>query len=143
MRARRPATIIGFFTVEAPKMNLSLSRLSILGQALLLALLLAAPASAATFGFTGQVTCPASGQAAQVFAPSLRATGWAVLNESGTDVRIAYVQSGTFGLNTGNSVLLKAGKALSDNEPGLYTGRIVCSSTTASAVAVDVIRNSK
>jgi len=128
---------------KSDMVNLSLSRLSILGQALLLALLLAAPSSAATFGFTGQATCPATGQSAQVFGPSLRATGWAILNESGTDVRIAYVQSGTFGLNTGNSVLLKTGKALSDNEPGLYTGRIVCSSTTASAVAVDVIRNSK
>jgi hypothetical protein len=124
-------------------MKISLSRLSILGQALLLALLLAAPASAATFGFTGQVTCPATGQAAQVFGPSLRATGWAILNESGTDIRIAYVASGTFALSASNSILLRTGKALSDNEPGLYTGRIVCASTSASAVAVEVIRNSK
>jgi len=123
--------------------NRSLSRLSILGQALFLALLLAAPASAATFGFTGQVTCPATGTSAQVFGPSLRSTGWAILNESGTDVRIAYVASGTFALSVSNSILLKTGKALSDSEPGLYTGRIVCASTSASAVAVEVIRNSK
>lgn len=123
-------------------MTRSLSRFVIASQLLVLGVL-ALAAHAASYGATGEVTCPASGQSAQVIGPSNRTTGWAIINESGVDVRIGYVQSGTFGLTAGNSILLRTGKALSDSAPGLYTGRVVCSSTTATAVAVGVIRNTQ
>jgi len=102
--------------------------------------LMAAPAwSQATSGSSAEVSCPASGSSAQVIIANTRRMSWLVVNTSGTDVRIGIISgTATTNLNTGNSVLLNAGSSISDDQPGVFVGRMTCMSTTAAAKSVAV-----
>ena len=114
---------------------------SVLALAQLL-LLLALPAHAGTIrGITQEITCPATGTSITVLAQNIRRGQFAILNESGTDVRIGYIRAelGTPALTTANSILFKTGRTLTDDGDTVYIGRIVCMSTTASPVNVGLI----
>jgi hypothetical protein len=112
---------------------------SVLALAQLVALLLALPAHAGTIrGISQEITCPATGTSITVLAQNIRRGQFAILNESGTDVRIGYLRAelGTPALTTANSILFKTGLTLTDDGDTVYIGRIVCMSTTASPVNV-------
>lgn len=100
------------------------------------------PAFAGSYaGDTYEFSCPASGSSAEIFGGFTRRGSWAILNESGTNVRIGMIRAelGTPSLTTANSVLLLTGKSLADSGESVYIGRVVCMSTTASPVSVGVI----
>jgi hypothetical protein len=107
---------------------------------LLALFLIAAPAwSQATSGSSAEVSCPASGSSAEVIIANTRRMSWLVVNTSGTDVRIGIISgAATTNLTTGNSILLNAGSSISDDQPGVFVGRMTCMSTTAAAKSVAV-----
>lgn len=80
---------------------------------------------------SGDVACAADGSSTQVIPARPGRYSYTLSNTSGNDVRIGYQQSGTVDLTTSNSWLLKAGQPYSDSAPGLFTGRVMCMSTTA------------
>ena len=88
------------------------------------------------------VTCAASGSSTQVSAANGLRTSLNIINDSSTPVRIGGVNSGTPNLTDSNSIILTAYSQQNDNNPGLYLGRIVCMSTTASSVVIHVTENS-
>lgn len=122
----------------------SLCRFSILGQALLLALILlwgASPAAAGEIGRTGSVICPtmASLRSVEVLRPNKLRQSWALINQGGDPVRIAFYPTVPLGatppLTDHNSVSLAYGATLSDDRvPAPYTGRIVCASGTTNSI---------
>jgi len=115
--------------------------MGLLAMVQLLALLLVAvPAwSQATSGSSAEVSCPASGSSAQVIIANTRRMSWLIVNTSGTDVRIGIISgTATTNLTPGNSVLLNAGSSISDDQPGVFVGRMTCMSTTAAAKSVAV-----
>lgn len=79
------------------------------------------------------ITCPASGSSVQVQSIAPSRMSYAVLNDSGVDVRVGFVSSGTPNLDDTNSYILKAGQSTADAIPGTYYGRVVCMSTTGVA----------
>lgn len=85
---------------------------------------------------SGDVACSASGTSTQVIAARPGRYSYTLSNTSGTDVRIGYLQTGTANLTTSNSWLLKPGQPYSDSAPGLFTGRVVCMSTSASTATI-------
>lgn len=88
------------------------------------------------------VTCAASGSSTQVLAANGLRTSLNIINDSLTPVRIGGVNSGAPNLTDSNSIILTAFSQQNDNNPGLYLGRIVCMSTTASTVVIHVTENS-
>lgn len=78
------------------------------------------------------VTCPVDGSSIQVLALNTRRISYSILNQSDTDVRIGFLDTGTADLTDSNSIILKPGQPLADSIPGVYYGRIVCMSTSAS-----------
>lgn len=85
---------------------------------------------------SGDVACSATGTSTQVIAARPGRYSYTLSNTSGTDVRIGYLQSGTANLTASNSWLLKPGQPYSDSAPGLFTGRVVCMSTSASTATI-------
>lgn len=85
------------------------------------------------------VVCAASGGASTELVPARPGRySLAINNVSGIDIRFAGISSGTPTLSSTNSFLLKAGQPYTDSAPGLYTGRILCQSTTASTATVSI-----
>lgn len=85
------------------------------------------------------VACAVSGGAStQLLAQRAGRYSYSINNTSGIDIRFAGVASGSPTLTAANSFLLKAGQPYSDSAPGLYTGRIVCQSTTAGLATITV-----
>lgn len=101
-------------------------------------------AQSAATGVTAQVSCPASGTSIQVFGTNARRFALSVNNNSGSDIRIGFLDSPSVAnLTTTNSFILGTGGKYTDSAPGNYTGRVVCMSTTAGALAVDTIETSR
>ena len=88
------------------------------------------------------ITCAASGSSTQVLPANGLRTSLNIINDSSTPVRIGGVNTGTANLTDANSIILTAFSQQNDNNPGLYLGRIVCMSTTASTVVIHVTENS-
>lgn len=85
------------------------------------------------------VTCAVTGGAStQLLAQRPGRYSYSINNTSGLDIRFAGIATGSPSLTSANSFLLKAGQPYSDSAPGLYTGRIVCQSTTAGTATVTV-----
>lgn len=85
------------------------------------------------------VTCAVTGGAStQLLAQRPGRYSYSINNTSGLDIRFAGVATGSPSLTSANSFLLKAGQPYSDSAPGLYTGRIVCQSTTAGTATLTV-----
>lgn len=86
---------------------------------------------------SGDFACPTTGTSGQVLAARPGRYSYSLSNTSGTDVRIGYLQgTSTANLTTTNSWLLKPGQPYSDSAPGLFTGRVVCMSTSASTATI-------
>lgn len=85
------------------------------------------------------VTCAVAGGAStQLLAARAGRYSFSINNTSAVDVRIAGVASGTASLTNANAFLLKTGQPYTDSAPGLYTGRLLCQSTTAATATVSV-----
>lgn len=82
------------------------------------------------------VTCPASGSSIEIIASNAKRLSYALNNDSAVDVRVGFLATGTASLSDSNSFILKAGQTYSDAIPGVYYGRVVCMSTTASTVVI-------
>lgn len=86
------------------------------------------------------IVCPVAGGASiELLASRPGRYSYSINNTSGIDVRFIGLASGTTTLTGSNSFLLKAGQPYSDSAPGLYTGRLVCQSTTAATATVSII----
>ena len=93
--------------------------------------------SQASFNTAIGVTCAADGSSTQVFAAKAGRYSYSVINDSATDVRIGFLSgSSTADLTDANSYILKAGASYADSVPGVYSGRVVCMSTTASTAVI-------
>jgi hypothetical protein len=88
------------------------------------------------------ITCAADGSSTEVLPANGLRTSLNIINDSSTAVRIGGVNTGTPDLTDSNSIILTAYSQQNDNNPGLYLGRIVCMSTTASTVVIHVTENS-
>lgn len=89
---------------------------------------------------SADVVCPVAGGASIQLVPARAGRySYAINNTSGIDIRFVGLASGTTTLTSANSFLLKAGQPYTDSAPGLYTGRVVCQSTTAATATVSVI----
>ena len=85
------------------------------------------------------VTCAVAGGAStQLLAQRPGRYSFSINNTSGIDIRVAGVASGTATLTSANAFLIKAGQPYSDSAPGLYTGRLLCQSTTAATATISV-----
>lgn len=85
------------------------------------------------------IICPASGTSIEILPARPGRYSYAINNTSGLDVRIGYASSGTAALTTTTSFLLKAGQPYSDSAPGVYTGRLVCMSNSASPATISIL----
>jgi len=85
------------------------------------------------------ITCPAAGTSIQVLPARGTRLSYAFINDSAIDVRIGNLAgTSTANLDDTNSVIIKAGAALSDSYPGNDITRVVCMSTTAGTAVVHV-----
>lgn len=84
----------------------------------------------------GGIVCAASGSSTLLLAANSSRMSYSINNDSGVDVRVSFVSSGTPNLTDANSTILKANQPTSDSLPGAYYGRIVCMSTTGVTATV-------
>lgn len=89
------------------------------------------------------IICPASGSSIEVQPITQSRVSIAILNDSAIDVRIGYVASGTPNLDDTNSFIVKTGVNYADSVPGVYLGRFVCMSTTASTATIHVSQTTR
>jgi len=93
---------------------------------------------------SADIVCPVTGGASiQALAARPGRYSYSINNTSGIDIRFVGLASGTTTLTSSNSFLLKAGQPYSDSAPGLYTGRVVCQSTTAATATINVVETYK
>lgn len=106
---------------------------------IILGLSMSAHADLATVG----VICPATGTSIQAAAANGSRLSLVLLNDAGPNsVRFGSNNVGTLPvLNDTNSTILLQGASYSFNLPGLYYGRVICMSTTASPVTIHVSEN--
>lgn len=86
--------------------------------------------------FSGDVACPASGSSIQILPIRSGRFSYLLNNTSGIAVRIGYLETGTANLDSTNSWLFQIGQATADSAPGVFSGRLVCMSTTAGAATI-------
>lgn len=86
------------------------------------------------------VACPATGTSIQAAAANGSRLSLVLLNDAGPNsVRFGGNNAGALPvLNDTNSTILLQGAAYAFNLPGLYYGRVICMSTTASPVTIHV-----
>lgn len=87
------------------------------------------------------VTCPAAGSSIQVASAKGSRLSLSIINDLPTNsVRFAGTisPSSTPNLDDTNSTILLPGASYSFNLPGLYYGRVVCMSTTATPILIHV-----
>ena len=93
---------------------------------------------------SADIVCPVTGaNSIQLLPLRPGRFSYSINNTSGIVIRFVGLASGTITLTSANSFLLKAGQPYSDSAPGLYTGRLVCQSTTAVAATVSVFETYK
>jgi len=81
-------------------------------------------------------TCAADGSSTEVMDLNTNRFSYSLINDSGVDVRIGFLATGTADLTDSNSIILKAGATYADSLPNVYYGRVVCMSTTGASQVI-------
>ena len=97
----------------------------------------------ATKGSAFAIVCPVDGSSIQILAANVSRFSYAIFNYSNFDIRVGYVASGTPDLTDSNSYVLRSSVAIADSTPGVFFGRIVCMSTSATSTATIHISETK
>lgn len=85
---------------------------------------------------SGDVVCPATGSSIEILPARTSRYSYLLNNTSAVDVRIGFLSSGTGTLTGSNSWILRTGQATADSAPGVFTGRLVCMSSSASTATI-------
>ncbi len=110
----------------------------------LIALAIPTAHAAASAASANAVTCPATGSSVQALAPAYARSSYMIYNPAGGGIiRVGFLASGTAAIDDTDSFEMAAGQTFSDSVPGVYIGRVVCMSTTASAITVYVVQTTK
>jgi len=91
----------------------------------------------------GGVTCPLAGSSVEILPARGSRQSYSVSNDSGTAVRVGFLATGTANLTDSNSIILNPGGNISSSPPNIYFGRIVCMSTTAGAIVIHYVEETR